>query len=93
MHGLLSCQSRIIGNRRGICSYSTPYRNYLLEYLILTCLVAPQLQKVVVRGGFEEDGPSPLSSIMRMPDKEFIVLPPLSCCVNLNENIEMYAVY
>ena len=44
----------------------------LVEYLILTCLVAPQLQKVVVRGGFEEDGPSPLSSIMRMPDKELL---------------------
>ena len=35
---------------------------------LLTCLAAPKLRKVAVAHGYEEDGPGPLSSIMRMPD-------------------------
>ncbi|KAL1699043.1 hypothetical protein EV121DRAFT_284375 [Schizophyllum commune] len=39
-----------------------------IGHLILTCLAAPNLRKVAVAHGYEEDGPGPLSSIMRMPD-------------------------
>ncbi|KAI5897227.1 uncharacterized protein SCHCODRAFT_02616944 [Schizophyllum commune H4-8] len=63
-----------------------------IGHLILTCLDAPSLRNVVVRHGYEEGGPGPLSSIMRLPDKSSLRALELAR-VELDEDVGMDIVY
>ncbi|KAL1750865.1 hypothetical protein FB107DRAFT_294296 [Schizophyllum commune] len=63
-----------------------------IGHLILTCLAAPNLRKVAVAHGYEEDGPGPLSSIMRMPDGSSLRALEL-VRVQLDRDVEMDIVY